>query len=174
MPQNIDIHQILDRLKLSPNMSGADFGTGPGHWAIELARRLMDGLVYAIDIQESYLSALKGRAEQNYLNNIRLLQRDLTEPQGSGLPEASLQVIILANTLFQVEDKKAVLAEAYRVLRPRGQVLVVDWRPETPLMKRQPAVSMEEIEVLADQIGFQVTERLETDDYHFGLILKKN
>lgn len=155
-------------------MSGADFGTGPGHWAMELSRRLMKGLVYAVDIQESYLSALKGRIEQNYLENIRLLQRDLTEPKGSGLPEASLHVVILANVLFQIEDKKAVLTEAYRVLKPRGQLLVVDWRQETPMMRHQRAASLEEIEALADQIGFQVTEQLAADEYHFGLIFKKN
>ncbi len=174
MSQIIDINEILDQLKLSPNMSGADFGTGPGHWAIELARRLMNGLVYAIDIQESYLSALKGRAEQNYLSNLRLLRRDLTEPKGSGLPEASLHVVVLANVLFQIEDKKALLTEAYRVLRPRGQLLVVDWRQDTAVMKHQRAALLEEIETLADQVGFQLTEQLETDEYHFGLIFKKN
>ncbi len=173
MPNTLDIDQILDELKLSSNMAGADFGTGPGHWALGLARRLVNGLVYAIDIQDSYLSALEGKAAQNYLNNLRFLQRDLTAFRGSGLPDSSLDIVVMANLLFQIEDCASVLTEAHRVLKRRGKLLVVDWRDSSPVMNRQEAVSPERAVTLTDQAGFKLIRELSLDEFHFGFIFQK-
>ncbi len=174
MNNSLDINSILDKLRLSQNMSGADFGTGPGNWAMELARRLRKGLVYAIDIQEGYLSATAGKAKYNYLDNIRFLQRDLTEIEGSGLPDSSLDLVIIANMLFQIEDKKPVIMEASRVLKRRGKLLIIDWRPESPVIRNQKPVSLDEIEDWAERYNLHLAEELDLGEYHFGLILKKS
>lgn len=173
MPNTLDIDKILDELKLSAGMSGADLGTGPGHWALALSRRLMNGLVYAIDIQDSYLSALRGRASQEYLENIRFLQRDLTAFRGSGLPDASLDVAVMANLLFQIEDFQPVLIEAHRIIKKRGCLLVVDWLDRSPVMTRQEAASPGKVQVMAERAGFKAIRELSPDDYHFGFIFKK-
>ena len=44
-------------------MIAADFGCGSGGWAIPLAKKLEEGKVYAIDILEEPLSALRARAK---------------------------------------------------------------------------------------------------------------
>ena len=41
----------------------ADFGSGSGGWVIPLAKILTKGKVWAIDVQDEMLSALKGRAD---------------------------------------------------------------------------------------------------------------
>lgn len=173
MLDDFEIDKILDELRISPAMMTADFGTGPGRWAMKLSRRVPKGIVYAIDIQESYLSVLEGKAKQEYLENIRFLKRDLTAPKGSGLPDNSINIIILANILFQSENQESILREAYRVLKKRGKALLIDWRDDNPIVKRQEFVSPDEIENMAEKAGFRIIKELEPDDYHFGFILSK-
>ncbi len=174
MLKPIDIDEILSQLKLTPKMSGADFGTGPGHWAVGLARRLRKGLVYAIDIQDGCLSALEGKAKHNYLENLRFLKRDLTANRGSGLPDKSLEVVIMANMLFQVGNEQAVITEAGRVLKKHGKLLMIDSQTKSPIIQNQKSISQEEIVEIAEQSNFHLLERLNLGDYYFGFIFNKN
>jgi len=173
MLNDFDINKILDGLKIAPGMTAADFGTGSGRWAMKLSRRMPKGIVYAVDIQESYLSALEGKAKQEYLSNIRFLKRDLTASKGSGLPDNSIDIIILANILFQSENQENVLKEAHRILKKRGKALLIDWRDDNPIVKRQEFVSPDEVENMAEKVGFRIVKDFEPDGYHFGFILSK-
>ena len=69
----IDPENILDQLQLKPDMVAAEFGCGSGGFLIPLAKRLEDGLVYGIDIQEAPLSSLKSRAMLENVGNIRII-----------------------------------------------------------------------------------------------------
>jgi cyclopropane fatty-acyl-phospholipid synthase-like methyltransferase len=60
----LKIQEILDEVDLSANTVVADFGCGSGGWVIPLAKLLVDGRVFAIDVLEEPLSALKSRAKQ--------------------------------------------------------------------------------------------------------------
>ena len=104
-------NEILNNLELSNDMIAADFGCGTGGWAIPLAKKLEEGKVYALDIQEEMLSALKSHAQLEKIYNIETRLCDLETENGSGLPENSLDLALLTNILFQIEDKKIVLQE---------------------------------------------------------------
>ncbi len=174
MSNILDIEHLLGKLGLDSKMNGADFGTGPGQWALGMARYLMHGLVYAIDIQESYLLALEAKARHSYLNNIRFLRRDLSALRGSGLPDDSLDVVVMANVMFQVENREAVLSEAHRVLKPRGKLMVIDWNSSAPIRQGQNPVFPEQIRIMIDRLGFQIIDQFEPSDYYFGFIFKKS
>ena len=70
MDNFLNPEEVLDQLDLKVNMVAAEFGCGSGGFAIPLAKKLDEGLVYAIDIQESPLSALKSMAlVENIIKN---------------------------------------------------------------------------------------------------------
>ncbi|MDP2909842.1 MAG: class I SAM-dependent methyltransferase, partial [bacterium] len=52
---------VLEQLNLKADMAAAEFGCGSGGFTIPLAKKLDEGIIYAIDIQAEPLSALKGR-----------------------------------------------------------------------------------------------------------------
>ena len=84
--------KIIENLDLQEDFTVADFGAGAGGFTIPLAKKLKrGGFVYALDIQEDLLSALLGNARIFGLNNIRTIKCDLEEPEGSTLPENSLE-----------------------------------------------------------------------------------
>lgn len=169
----LDPQKALKQLDLREDMIGCDFGSGAGGWIIPLAKILRKGRVYALDVQEEMISAMKSRAELERVFNIETIICDLENPKGSGLKDNFADVIIMSNILFQVEEKEEVLKEAARVLRKGGEVLVADWRKETVLGPKQGRVSPEEVKEMAADAGLRLKKEFDAEGYHFGLIFTK-
>ena len=107
----------------------ADFGCGPGHAAIEFARRVGPaGHVHAFDINEEFVRRTRKRAEADGFSG-QITAHLLTEP-GLPLPDDSLDRIITRNTIIYVPDPLATFTEFRRVLRPAGIAHAIegDWR----------------------------------------------
>ena len=129
--------------------------------------------VYAIDILKAPLSALKGRILLEGITNIRIIRSDLEKPRGSTLADSSLDLVLIPNVLFQVENKRVIISEAKRVLKNGGKLLVIDWLPKASQGPAQNRVSPAEIKKIAEELGFKLEEEFEAGKYHYGLIFIK-
>lgn len=97
----------------------ADFGCGPGHAAIEFARRVGGaGHVHALDINAEFIKRARARAEAAGLAD-RITAHLLTAER-LPLPDAALDRIAARNTIIYVRDPVATFAEFRRVLKPGG------------------------------------------------------
>lgn len=170
----LDPEKVLDELDIRENMLAAEFGSGSGLFAIILAKKLEKGRVYALDVQEPPLSALKGKIQMENLSNIEIIRCDLEKPRGSGLPEVSLDLVLISNVLFQVEDKNAMLKEAKRVLRSNGKLLVIDWLAEAPQGPAGARVSSQEIKKICQKLNLKLEKEFKAGAYHWALIFGKH
>jgi ubiquinone/menaquinone biosynthesis C-methylase UbiE len=162
---------ILNELKIEGQMIAADFGSGSGGWAIPLAKRLKFGKVYAIDILEEPLSALKSKAEIQRIYNIERINCDVEK--GVKLPDSCCDLVLLTNLLFQVEDKKKVLTEAKRVLKKGGEILVVDWLPGVPQGPEKGRISANEVKEMAKSLNLKLEKEFPAGVFHYGLVFTK-
>lgn len=170
----LDPNQVLDRLDLAENMIAADFGSGSGGWAIPLARRLKDGKVFAIDIQREPLSVLEGKAKTGKILNIQTVCSNAENRRGSKLGENSFDLVLMTNLLFQTENKKAVFAEAKRILKKGGKILVVDWLTESSLGPEKGRVLPQAAEKLAKENGFKKEKEFKAGSHHYGIVFTKS
>ena len=109
---------VIDNLDVQKDMQVADFGCGAGYFTIPLAMRVgKGGVVYAIDVQATALESVQGRAKMHSLLNIETIRANLEKEGGSGLKDNSVDMVILANILFQSRYKDAILKEAGRGLK---------------------------------------------------------
>jgi len=164
-------NEVLNQLKLLGEMIAADFGSGSGGWAIPLAKRLKFGKVYAVDILEEPLSALKSKAEIQKVYNIETINSNVEK--GIKLPDLSCDLVLLTNLLFQVDDKKRVLTEAKRVLKKGGKILVVDWLPEALQGPREGRVSPDEVKKIAKNLNLKLEKEFQAGVFHYGLVFTK-
>ncbi|MBI2451161.1 MAG: methyltransferase domain-containing protein [Parcubacteria group bacterium] len=131
MPNIIRPELVLPQLDLKPGMFIADFGSGAGDFALFFAKRILpEGRVYAIDVQSSAIESVKSRAKLESIFNIEPLLRNLEAPGGSKLPDDFVDLVFIANILFQAPDKAVILKEARRILKPGGKVMIIEWKPE--------------------------------------------
>ena len=152
-------------------MVAADFGSGSGGWAIPLAKKLEEGKVYAIDILEEPLSALRAKTKLEKIFNIETIKSDVEK--GSKLFNESCDFVLMTNLLFQCEDKKKVIEEGKRVLKPGGKILVVDWKLDASLGPKESRVSAEEVKKIAKELDLKLEKEFEAGSYHYGLVFLK-
>ena len=164
-------NKVLNNLALREDMVAVDFGCGSGGWVIPLAKRLEEGKVYAVDILEEPLSALQGRAKLEKVLNIETIRANVERE--TSLASNSVDLVLITNLLFQIEDKKAVLLEAKRILKKGGEILVVDWLPEALQGPREGRVSPDEVKKIAKNLNLKLEKEFRTGIYHYGLIFIK-
>jgi ubiquinone/menaquinone biosynthesis C-methylase UbiE len=107
----------------------ADFGCGPGHTAIEFARRVgPSGHVHALDINAEFVRRTRVRAEACGLSD--RITAYLLDGERLPLSDGILDRITARNTLIYVADAVATFKEFRRVLKRGGiaHAIESDWR----------------------------------------------
>jgi ubiquinone/menaquinone biosynthesis C-methylase UbiE len=164
---------ILRRLGLRKGDHVADLGSGAGHYSVSAARLVEPGgIVYAIDVQKDLLARLESHATEIGVNNIKTVWGDLEKEKGSRLRDGSIDVAIIANVLFQIDNKGAIIQEARRLLKEEGKVLFVDWKDSFGGMGPRPGhiVPEEVVRELFTEIGFSSFETIDAGAHHYGFI----
>ena len=162
---------VLDMLDLKESFIAADFGSGSGGWVIPLSKRLKEGKVYAIDILEEPLSALKSKVRLEKILNIETVRSDVERT--SKLLSNSCDLVLMTNLFFEVDEKKKVMEEGKRVLKKGGKLLIVDWKEDSPLGPEKK-VSISEIKKIAKEVNLGLEKEFKAGLYHWGLIFKKS
>lgn len=154
----------------------ADFGAGNGAYAFAISRRVgSSGKVYAIDIQKDLLAKLKNEARRQNISNIEIIWSNLDDEKGTALREVSVDACIISNLLFQASSKEQVIAEAQRILKPGGRVLVVDWNDSYGGLgpARQDVFPKQAAKELLLKGGFTYEKDIDAGAYHYGMIFHK-
>ncbi|HOK35143.1 MAG TPA: class I SAM-dependent methyltransferase [Candidatus Pacearchaeota archaeon] len=166
--------KIIDSLEIEKGSIIADFGCGHGYFTFPLARRVgEEGKVFALDVLPEALEAVNSRMKIEGVKNITIKRCNLEKEKGSGLPDESCDIILMANLLFQTENDQSVIQEAKRVLKKEGKVIFIDWQENVPLGPQGKRVKQEEVKELFFKEGFSFEKDFPVDNYHFGFIFKK-
>src|SRR3989338_2035317 len=98
-----DPQKILEQFKLATGRFVADLGAGAGFFAIPAAKMVGPlGRVYAIDVLKDMLQKIKNEALRCKLFNLEALWGDIEKLGGTRLADASVDVALVCNSLFQV------------------------------------------------------------------------
>ncbi len=108
-------------LRILPPLTVADLGSGEGLLSELLARRCQR--VIAVDNSERMVEFGARKARKNGLKNLEFRLGDLQNPP---LEPASVDLVILSQALHHAEEPIQALQGAGRILRPGGQIMILD------------------------------------------------
>jgi ArsR family transcriptional regulator len=108
-------------LRILPPLTVADLGSGEGLLSELLARRCRK--VIAVDNSEKIVAFGSAKAKKNGLKNLEFRLGDLQQPP---IQPETVDVVILSQALHHADDPGRALQGAHRILKPGGQVLVLD------------------------------------------------
>lgn len=171
-----DPQKNLEQFGLPPGASVADLGSGAGFYTIAAGRMVGPrGRVYAIDVLKDMLQKIKNQAEQSGLINVEALWGNVEKLGGTRLADASVDAVLVCNTLFQLERKNDLPLEVKRILKPKGRVLVVDWQESFGGLGPRPehVVSRDEAAALFEKAGFEFERNIKAGEHHYGLIFRR-
>jgi ubiquinone/menaquinone biosynthesis C-methylase UbiE len=166
-------HQTVVDLKLQPGTLVADLGAGIGAYTVPLAQAVgPKGRVYAVEVQKELLQKIVTVTRDVGLDNVEVIWGDIENMGGTKLADDSVQFVVLANVLFQLENKEGCAREVDRILKPGGKVLVVDWRDSYDGMGPIPEMVLEQHRAreIFEHAGFHYENGVETGDQHYGFV----
>ncbi|MEK7139230.1 MAG: methyltransferase domain-containing protein [Patescibacteria group bacterium] len=175
--QRLKPQNIIDTTTIRPGMTVVELGCGAVGYCVFPAAQAVGsrGRVYAVDVRKPVLAAITTRARVENLTQIIPLWGDAEKSHGVHLPAHMADVVTLINVLFQNTNRQQMLTEALRLLKPGGQLLVVDWKPNTPIGP-PPAQAVNAAGVIAWAIraGLTLTKEFSPSRMHFGLLFTLN
>ncbi len=154
----------------------ADFGAGSGFFLEPIAQAVGEsGRVFACEIQKVLVDKLGDLINIKKLSNVQPLWCDLEELNGINIPTDGLDVALLINTLFMLENKTSAIKEMGRTLRVGGKFFVIDWYESFSGMGPQPehVLSKDEAMVLFENEGFVLEREFPAGDHHYGIAFRK-
>ncbi|MEY2821796.1 MAG: ArsR/SmtB family transcription factor [Opitutales bacterium] len=108
-------------LLLTPRVRIADLGAGDGTLSRLLARGAES--VHCVDNSRRMVQVGRSLARKERLDNVTYVLGDMEKVP---LADGSVDLALLSQALHHAENPRQALAEAHRILRPGGRLLVLD------------------------------------------------
>ena len=163
---------VMRMLGLAQGDVIADLGCGTGYFTRRLSGMVgPEGLVYAVDIEQTMLDHLMQREDIVFPGNIVTV---LAAPDDPKLPQGKLDLIFTGNTWHHIENRAAYLERLERALKPYGRLAIVDWHegelPEGPPPGHK--VSRDAVERELREGGWTLTSESVGLPYQYFLIFE--
>jgi ubiquinone/menaquinone biosynthesis C-methylase UbiE len=183
----LQIENYLKYLNIKSSHKIADLGCGLGKTSMYISENIDVDKVYSIDIDEENLDRFKSEIEardklnkvgdkkDNY-KNIEIIWGDLEQSGGTRLADGSIDIAIVENLIYTLNNKKSFLLELSRIIKSGGRVLVIDFH--TPLGKSikhsQMLLPKDYLENLFIEISFEIDQvKIENTNHHYAFIANK-
>jgi ubiquinone/menaquinone biosynthesis C-methylase UbiE len=114
--------QVVAALALVPGAQVADVGAGEGYFVPHLLEAVGDsGRVYAVDVDAGITRALEDRFVAD--TRVQVVLAGFDDP---GLPEGSIDLVLIVNTYHHLEDRPAYFRRLQADLAPGGRVAILE------------------------------------------------
>ena len=114
---------VLEEVGIKPGFHVLDYGCGPGGYISALGRLLgTSGRIYALDMHPLAIRAVQKIALREKIENLETIHSD----RETGLPDNSLDVVLLYDVFHGLSNPNGVLEEIHRVLKPDGILSLSD------------------------------------------------
>jgi len=165
-------HEVITTLKLKEGEVIADIGAGSGYFTFRLAHHVGDtGRVYAVDVSPDMIVHLNRRIRDLHLKNVVTI---LAAPDDPLLADASIDRFFICDTWHHIENRDRYLALLKKMLRPGGQIIMVDFKKEQTPMGPPMEMRIERDDLVKEmeKNGFRLAAEHTFLPYQYFLVFK--
>jgi arsenite methyltransferase len=162
--------EVLKALAIKPGETIADIGAGSGYFAFKFAKQVGDsGRVYAVDINSDMILYMNGKIRDLKLRNVSTV---LSAPDDPLLVENSTNRFFVCNTWHHVQNRPNYMALMKKILKPGGQIIVLDYHKKELPVGPPPEMKMAREEVIKELEtgGFKLTQEHTFLPYQYFLV----
>jgi SAM-dependent methyltransferase len=153
--------QVVEALALEPTDTVADLGAGTGYLSFRLAKLVPEGKVLAVDIQPEMLDYVEFIKKENKIGNVETVLGDATNPH---LPDNSVDLAIMVDAYHEFEYPREMMEGLVKSLKPKGRVVLLEYRQENPLIPIKALHKMSQRQVKKEMNAVNLTWQ-ETKDF---------
>lgn len=109
--------KLIQRLDLKEHHNVLEIGPGPGYFSTHVAKKLTNGRLVLLDIQQEMLDFSRKRLEKRGIKNV---DYKLTNGNSLELESSFFDRVFMVTVIGEVENKDNYLKEIYRILKQDG------------------------------------------------------
>ncbi len=174
----INPFKTLERAGLKPGDFVADLGCGAlGHFVFPAAQIVGgDGRVYAVDLDKRALKAIERTASFEQFWNIVPVWSDIEVTHAARIHDESLDLTIVANNLYLAKNRAGLVSEAFRLTKPGGRILIIEWQACEMVLGPAPEhrLEVERAKEVFHHPELELVQEFEAGDCHYGLLYERH
>ncbi|PHV62189.1 class I SAM-dependent methyltransferase [Cyanobacterium aponinum] len=136
--------KVIEALNLQPTDTIADIGAGSGYFSFRIAKKVPQGLVYAVDVQPEMIDIIDFLVKES--PNLPVLPM-LGSETSPNLPPESINFALMVDTYHEFNHPREMMENIVKALKPQGKVVLVEYRKENPLIMIKGVHKMSEKQV---------------------------
>ena len=151
--------EVLQMLAIKKTDNILDLGAGTGYLTIPAAQ-MVNGLVYALDMDEKMLEIIDCKAQDESITNIQLVKGSI---DNIPLPDDSIDIVLASLVLHEIKPLSTTLQQIKRVLKDGGQFMCLEYEKDEsaiegpPMQIRVPSSVMEQE---LQNAGLNITQKI--------------
>jgi len=122
-------NQAIEKITLPANGVVADIGAGTGYYSFKLAAKVPRGKVYAVEVQDEFISYLKNKKRTLNDSVVQVIKGSSISPN---LPDNSVDLAIMVDVYHELEYPQEMLRAICKALKSNGKILLIEYRGEDP------------------------------------------
>lgn len=151
---------LVEAIELRPSDVVADIGAGTGYYSFRLAKKVPEGKVLAVDIQQEMLDLLSAEAKKRAAGNVKPILGTTSDPK---LPAGGVDVVLMVDAYHEFDHPREMMEAIVRALKPGGRVVLVEFRAEDPAVRIKPLHKMSEAQAVKEMTAARL-KHVETKD----------
>jgi ubiquinone/menaquinone biosynthesis C-methylase UbiE len=124
-----DADAAIAAMPLKSTSTVADIGAGTGYYTFRMSKRVPRGRVYAVEIQDEFISSLQLRVRNEGAANVAVVKGAERSPN---LPDTSVDLAIMVDVYHELAYPREMLQALHKALKPGGKLLLLEYRAEDP------------------------------------------
>jgi len=152
---------LIERLPLEADDVVADIGAGTGFFSIPIAKRVTDGKVLAVDIQQQMLDMIERRKRSDAPSNIETVLGTITDPK---LPSSGVDMILIVDAYHEFSHPYEMGTAMFDALKPGGRLILIEYRAEDPFVPIKQLHKMTEAQAIREMEAIGLAH-LRTEDF---------
>jgi precorrin-6B methylase 2 len=163
----------ISRLPITKNSVVADIGAGSGYYTFKIAPKVPAGKVYAVEIQDDAVNYLKNRSKQLKITNVIVVKGAETSPN---LPANTLDLAIMVDVYHELIFPHEVLQAIKASLKPKGKLLLLEYRGEDPAVaiKETHKMTVDQVKKELSANGFHLVKNGQFMPIQHFLVFERN
>ncbi len=164
--------KLLRNMEIKATDTIADIGAGSGYHVFKMAKMATEGAVYAVDIQEEMLAALRKKKIARNVLNVKVVKG---EEQKIGLPENSMDKVLLVDVYHEFSFPIEMMTAIKKALRADGKVYLIEYRGEDASVPIKRLHKMTEAQAVKEMkaVGLKLDRNIENLPWQHCMVFSK-
>ncbi len=167
-----DPDAVVEGMDLKPDEVVADIGAGSGYFSFRIAKKVPQGKVIAVDINEKMLEFIDIKRGKLKLNNVEGVLGTIEDTK---LPEGQVDAVLMVDAYHEFSHPYEMMQSIVKGLKPGGRVVLLEYRGEDPSVPIKPLHKMTQKQAIREMEAVGLKHQ-ETKDFlprqHFMVFVK--